>query len=306
MEPRVRTCHRVPNLPGQRGDKTVPESESSAELPILVVDDDVTFLSFMMAALARLGRPYVIAISGGQALAILRKTKVRAVLLDRKLPDRDGVDVLREIVKNPEPPQVILVSGAASIESAREAGALGAVAYLEKPVRISDLLALVDRVPDSNGRKVPPHSFNANPTNHEPTSSTTSAGAAARLVEVVLRASRQPVDFRNGEGLAKIANVGYGTMRHWCRFAQVPGRSFVRFARGFWATAHALRTARPPIELLDCLDIECSTVLDPTLPPGTTVEQFCACQVHLIQSHPVVLGCLQSLLSTDLSVRPTA
>lgn len=171
------------------------EPKPSAELPILVVDDDVTFLSFMMAALARHGRPYEVAITGDQALAILRRTKVRAVLLDRKLPDGDGVDVLREIVKDPDHPPVILVSGAASLESAREAGSLGAVGYLDKPVRIAEVLAVVDRVPDSGQRHA---DLLSSSTNYEPTGSLAPTAATGRLAEVVLRGSLQTVDFKNG------------------------------------------------------------------------------------------------------------
>jgi DNA-binding response OmpR family regulator len=275
------------------------EPKTAAGLPILVVDDDITFLSFVTAALTRHGRTYEVAITGGQALAMLRNTKVRAVLLDRKLPDRDGVDVLREIVKDPEHAPVILVSGAASIESAREAGYLGAVGYLEKPVRIAELLAVLDQVSDSSQRKI---DFLGPNTNRKPPSSFAFLAATDRLAEVVLRASLQSVDFKNAQGLAKAVNVGYGTMRHWCRNADISGRAFVRFARGFWATRHALRAVRPPIEILDCLEIETSErILDTTARLETVVEAYCTHQKHLPASHPVVLACLTQLLRSDPS-----
>ncbi len=276
------------------------ESKPPAVLPILVVDDDVTFLSFMTAALARHGRPYEVAVTGSRALAMLQNTKVGAVLLDRKLPDQDGVEVLREIVKAPEHPPVILVSGAASIESAWEAGRLGAAGYIEKPIRIAEVLAVLDQVSESSQRMV--NSLSAD-TNHQLTSPIASMSATGRLAQAVLRASLQSTDFKNGPGLAKTVNVGYGTMRHWCHLARIPGRAFVRFARGFWATRHALRTGRSPIEILDCLELESSrNILNPTLPPGTTVNEYCMSQTHLPQSDPVVLTCLNLLLRADSSL----
>lgn len=280
----------------------MPESKPVTRLPILIVDDDITFLSFISAALTRHERPYQVAVTGDQALALLKDTNVQAVLLDRRLPDRDGVEVLREIVKDPDHPPVILISGAASIASAWEAGCLGAARYLEKPLRIPELLALLDQLPDS------PQSI-AN-TNHEPTSSISSTAATGRLAQVVLRASSQPVDFKHGRGLAKTANTGYGTMRHWCRIARVPGRAFVKFTRGFWATRRAQDTGRVPFELLDCLERETGAkILDPGLPAGTTIEGYCARQTHLPTSHPLVAACLNLFaapgLSTGVVVRPS-
>lgn len=139
-------------------------------------------------------------------------------------------------------------------------------------------------------------------TTPQQTSAIVSKSATDRLVQVVLRASLQSVDFKNAQGLAKAGNVGFGTMRHWCRLARIPGRAFVRFARGFWATSHALRTQWTPIESVDCLEIESGSVLDPTLPAGTTIEKYCVGQTHLPTSHPVVKGCLTRSLLADSSV----
>ncbi|MFB6175355.1 MAG: response regulator [Candidatus Nanohalobium sp.] len=68
------------------------------------------------------------------------------VLLDIRLPDRDGIDVLEELMDEYDNPNVIMVSIVREEETKNEAMDLGAEAYVEKPVDEDDLRETVEEV----------------------------------------------------------------------------------------------------------------------------------------------------------------
>lgn len=121
-------------------------------LPLLIVDDDASFLSIVCSALDRAGWEYVVAHSGLRAIQLATRHRFRSVLLDLRLPDLDGLQVLSMLKELPTPPPVVLVSGGGTISSAVAAMRLGAKDFIEKPVPIPDLLdalaaASLNRVP---------------------------------------------------------------------------------------------------------------------------------------------------------------
>jgi len=128
---------------GSVGRRATPDSA----LPVLIVDDDVTFLSIVAKTLDRVGWSYVLAEGGLRALESARQQRFRAVLLDLGLPDVDGLHVLRTLRNLPNPPVVVLVSGGATIRSVVEAMKLGAQDFIEKPAVMSDLIETLAPVP---------------------------------------------------------------------------------------------------------------------------------------------------------------
>ena len=86
------------------------------------------------------------AASVGEGLRAFGEKRPAAVLLDLKLPDGTGLDVLRELQRRSPVTPVVVVSGYGSVTDAVEAMRLGAAEYLEKPVARERLYDVLDRV----------------------------------------------------------------------------------------------------------------------------------------------------------------
>ena len=86
------------------------------------------------------------AASVGEGLRAFGEKQPAAVLLDLKLPDGTGLDVLRELQRRSPVTPVVVVSGYGSVPDAVEAMQLGASEYLEKPVAKERLYDVLDRV----------------------------------------------------------------------------------------------------------------------------------------------------------------
>ena len=110
---------------------------------ILVVDDDVSFLELVSLILKREGYDVDTATTGGEALEKTRDTFYSLVLVDRKLPDADGVKLLDQIEDTDPKIRKVIFTGYPSIDNVQEAMSLGAHAYLTKPVDPEEILAVV-------------------------------------------------------------------------------------------------------------------------------------------------------------------
>src|ERR1041385_1359697 len=117
-------------------------------LRALFIDDDVDFLEGVAEIAAQEGFAVTVAHSLEQARAHLAKGPADLVLVDLNLPDGHGIDLLREL-KETSSSDVVIVSGAATVDSAIEALRLGALDYLTKPLdnrRLKAVLANVLRL----------------------------------------------------------------------------------------------------------------------------------------------------------------
>ena len=114
---------------------------------ILVVDDDKSFRVVAQAALAAEGYEVRTAASGGEALLQARSFAPRVVVLDRNLPDADGLEVLTRLLSEggPEAPLVIMATAYGEIEHAVAAVKRGAFDYLAKPIELAALVVAVGR-----------------------------------------------------------------------------------------------------------------------------------------------------------------
>ncbi len=118
----------------------------SLQPPILVIDDDGGIRKLCTEFLASRGYRAVGASSVGEALRAFSQVRPSAVLLDLKLPDGTGIDVLRELQRQAPGTPVVVISGAGGVNEAVEAMRVGATDYLEKPVSRERLLGVVDRI----------------------------------------------------------------------------------------------------------------------------------------------------------------
>ena len=109
-------------------------------LATLLVDDDRGFLSIAAAALQRDGAQVTLAHSLHEARTEVGKREFELVVLDRRLPDGDGLTYLQELRAALPNAVVVMVTAHGDIASAVDAVRLGATDYLAKPIELTDLL----------------------------------------------------------------------------------------------------------------------------------------------------------------------
>lgn len=114
-----------------------------AETTILVVDDEQFFLQLYSDMLKESNFAVETCSSGNEAIKRIQKGGIDVVLTDMVMPGADGLEVLRIAQLQSNPPDVILVTGHASTESAIQALKNGARDYLTKPFNPDELLHLL-------------------------------------------------------------------------------------------------------------------------------------------------------------------
>jgi len=110
---------------------------------ILVVDDEAPVRQTIRRMLEHHGYLVEEASTGAQALAAVAAEPPDLVLLDLRLPDRNGLEILRDLSAHGYQGQVVLVTGYGTPEAFREAGELGACAVAQKSFTVEQLGALV-------------------------------------------------------------------------------------------------------------------------------------------------------------------
>jgi DNA-binding NtrC family response regulator len=110
---------------------------------VLVADDETNLRELIVRELSRRGLETEGVGDGESALTRLREGPYDVVVLDMKMPKKEGIEVLRELQDFPEHPQVIVMTGFQEVATAVEAMKLGAYDYLTKPTKIEELDVLV-------------------------------------------------------------------------------------------------------------------------------------------------------------------
>jgi DNA-binding NtrC family response regulator len=125
----------------------------TAPIRVLVADDEKNLRELLVRELARKGHAAAGVEDGRAALDRLREESPEVLLLDMKMPNVEGIDVLRELQGVPDAPQVIVMTGFQDVTTAVEAMKLGAYDYLTKPARIEELDILIRKAAEK-GRLV--------------------------------------------------------------------------------------------------------------------------------------------------------
>jgi DNA-binding NtrC family response regulator len=112
-------------------------------LELLLVDDDNELRSDMGNYFSRHGHHLEQCASGEEALDLLERRSFDVVVLDLMMPGMSGLDVLKELQDRHAECEVVVLTGAATVESAVEAMKLGAREFLTKPISLKDLDRLV-------------------------------------------------------------------------------------------------------------------------------------------------------------------
>jgi len=112
---------------------------------VLIVDDDKALRSFLSSILEDEGYEVLLAATGAEGEALLEAKPIDVVLVDLRLPDEDGISVLRKIKREEPDVQVIVLTAFGAVESAVEAMKLGAYDYINKPFDVSELRLIIER-----------------------------------------------------------------------------------------------------------------------------------------------------------------
>jgi len=114
---------------------------------ILIVDDDINLCTILAEELTEVGYETNFLTGGENVSDYIKTNPADLVLLDLKMPGKDGFQVLREIEngKNSNP-KVIVLTAYADVKSAIDAAKLGATDFISKPYDFDELLSTIRKV----------------------------------------------------------------------------------------------------------------------------------------------------------------
>jgi len=113
---------------------------------VLIVDDDADIRSLLSDLLTDAGYAIRLAKTGEEAIAAVTKREPDLVMMDIKLPDQDGIGLLRRLKQEHPELEVIVMTAFGGSSSAIKAMEHGAYDYVAKPFDVDDLLATLKRV----------------------------------------------------------------------------------------------------------------------------------------------------------------
>jgi DNA-binding NtrC family response regulator len=120
---------------------------------VLFVDDERSLQEFMRTELPRLGHDVTVCPNGTTALQAIEQTSFDAAILDIRMPDITGIDVLQRLKQVSPDTEAVMMTGYATEESMVQAMRLGACDYLRKPCKLSEIEAVLLRLADKKKLK---------------------------------------------------------------------------------------------------------------------------------------------------------
>jgi len=112
---------------------------------ILLVDDEVEFVSALAERLQMRNYDVRTASSGLEAMALFHKDPPDVVILDLKIPGMDGLEILRNIKKFDPATEVLMLTGHGDVESVEDGMKSGAFEYIMKPIEIEELTSRIEK-----------------------------------------------------------------------------------------------------------------------------------------------------------------
>jgi DNA-binding NtrC family response regulator len=115
------------------------------QLSICVIDDEIVVCKRLQQFLSKEGYAVETFVDSRSAIERIDQTKFDIVVTDIRMDNIDGMEVLDHVTRKDESTKVIMITGYATIEIAREAQAKGAFDFISKPFRPKDLKEVIDR-----------------------------------------------------------------------------------------------------------------------------------------------------------------
>lgn len=128
-----------------------------AKRKILIVDDELSVLELLNEIFVSEGFSVLKATDGNEALKILELEQIDVVVMDLRMPGRDGLETLKEIKRMQLLTIVIIMTGYASIRTAVDTMKLGAFDYIVKPFENDELVAIVKGAISGTKKSNPSH-----------------------------------------------------------------------------------------------------------------------------------------------------
>src|SRR5688572_16392284 len=129
-------------MPTSADTSTAPAAE---RLKVLVIDDDANHAEVVAESLERVGYQCLVATSGAEGARSLERAEPDVVLTDLKMDGIDGLTIVRKAKQELPDAEVVVITGHGDVQTAAEAMLAGAANYLQKPVNLTELRAMVDR-----------------------------------------------------------------------------------------------------------------------------------------------------------------
>ncbi len=127
-------------------------TEPSVPVRLLLVDDEIGYLEVLSKRLTRRGYKVTTASSGTEAIRALRQWEFDLAVVDLKMEDMDGIEVLKVFKKMDPSIRVIMLTGHGSERAARDGITQGAFDYLIKPVGLERLIETISAALASEAR----------------------------------------------------------------------------------------------------------------------------------------------------------
>jgi len=125
----------------------LPESQNinGEKIKVLLVDDEINFVDVLFKRLNKRNIDVTKTYSGTESIKALRKVDFDVAVLDLKMEDMDGLEVLKIFKNMYSKMEVIILTGHESEQTAREGMKYGAFAYLTKPCDFEELIDTIRR-----------------------------------------------------------------------------------------------------------------------------------------------------------------
>jgi len=119
--------------------------QPGAGLKLLIIDDDPAHAEVVAESLERVGYECVVATSSAQGAKLIETQEPKLILTDLKMDGLSGLDLLRKAKEELDEVEVVVITGHGDVQTAVEAMKAGAANFLEKPVDLAELRAMVQK-----------------------------------------------------------------------------------------------------------------------------------------------------------------
>jgi FixJ family two-component response regulator len=223
---------------------------------VLVIDDDRGTCKVIETALNSIGCSVCATGFGADAVRLASGHTFDLMLLDLRLPDMLGTEVVRALRDAAVELPFVLISGYLTVEATVGAMKLGAIDVIEKPIAVDSLLTLVSSVMNVDTARLPAGAPRS-PADNAATFAKLGRprSAAERWAMLVCKACESDGDPKTLEDWADCAGVSYSSLRESCRLLDIrphAARDLVRVLRAVIRSHHH---RCPPSVLLDVSDI---------------------------------------------------
>ena len=210
---------------------------------VLIIDDDKSTLETFSLILRRRGFDVHVAESGRSGLTVAVEHDFDVILSDLLLPDISGLTILEKLKAAKDHVRFVLMTGFGSTRSVIEAMHLGVADYVEKPIFEDELVQIIDRALTDTLPLPPPLNI-----------SDVRAHSSERLARVIITAIDAPSDPKTLRIWGRQVAAATGTLKNWCRTANVSARRVLIFARVLRAVVLYREKGYPLEESLDVVD----------------------------------------------------